>query len=419
MTTPPAGQAATFDIDQVRRDFPFLEAPARPGGDSPTVFLDSAASAQKSRQVLAAIQDFYSGSYANIHRGVYDLAARADAAYEGARDTVQRFLGADRREEIVFLRGATEAINLVAQSFLAPRLAAGDEVVVTELEHHSNWVPWQVACERAGATLRVAPVADDGHLQLDELTALLQRQPRLLAVTHVSNALGTIVPIAEIVALAQRHGVPVLIDGAQAVPHFAVDVAALDCDFYVFSSHKLFGPTGTGVLYGRHQHLKEMAPYQTGGGMIAAVSADRTTFAAPPARFEAGTPDIAGAVGLGAAIDYLQSFDASALRAHEDDLLHYASERLAEIPGLTILGGGEPRTAVLSWTMDGVHAHDVGTILASRGIAVRAGHHCAQPLMARFGVAATTRASFALYNHRNEVDALVEGLQAVHEIFGR
>ncbi|MEM7480419.1 MAG: cysteine desulfurase [Acidobacteriota bacterium] len=405
-----------FDAEAVRRDFPFLTEGRDPAG-APPVFLDSAASAQKPRPVLDAMTAFYEGSYANIHRGLYDLAARADAAYDGAREKVRAFIGAERTEEVVFVRGTTEGINLVAQSFLAPRLAVDDEVIVSELEHHSNLVPWQQVCRRAGASLKVAPIGDDGALDLDALEGLIGSRTRLIAITHLSNAIGTVVPISKVTALARHHGVPVLVDGAQAVPHGPVNIQELGCDFYVFSGHKMFGPTGIGVLWGRYERLAAMEPYQSGGGMIQYVTFDKAEFEDPPSRFEAGTPNIAGAVGLGAAVDYLGSLDWRALAAHEKDLLTYAEERLREVPGLELIPAGSEQQAVLSFVMEGAHAHDVGTVLASRGVAVRAGHHCAQPLMRRLGVPATTRASFALYNCRQDVDALAEGLRTVRQLF--
>jgi cysteine desulfurase / selenocysteine lyase len=411
---PPA--AAAFDAERRRADFPLLSQ--RVGGRR-LVYLDSAASAQKPQAVIDAVAGCYRSAYANIHRGLYELAQRVDAAYEGAREKVRVLLNAAHRHEIVFTRGTTEAINLVANSFARPRLTAGDEVLITALEHHSNIVPWQLACEATGARLRVAPIDDAGDVILEEYAALLGPRTRLAALGHVSNALGTVNPLAEMIALARERGVPVLVDGAQAVPHGPVDVQALGCDFYAFSSHKAFGPSGVGVLYGRRQRLAAMPPWQGGGDMIRSVRFEGTTYADPPARFEAGTPNIEGAVGLGAAIDYLTALDAVALAAHEADLLAYAVARLAEVPGVRVLGAPRRRSAVVSFVHAAAHPHDVATVLAEAGVAVRAGHHCAQPLMARLGVAATTRASFALYNTRADVDALAAALVRVGEIFGR
>jgi len=408
--------AARFDAERVRADFPQL---ARRENDRPLVFLDSAASAQKPQAVIDAVSRFYSTSYANIHRGLYRLAAAADAAYEGAREALAGFLNAPRRDEVVFVRGATEAINLVAHSYGGSRLTAGDEVLVTAMEHHSNIVPWQLLCERTGARLRVAPVDDRGDLDLDALAGLLGKRTRLVALTHVSNALGTVNPVAEIVRLAHRQGAVVLVDGAQAAPHLMVDVQALGCDFYACSGHKMFGPTGIGVLWGRYELLAAMPPYQGGGDMIRRVSFAGTEYADPPTRFEAGTPNIAGAVGLAAAVAYLEGLDAAALAAYESDLLAYASERLATIPGVSIVGTARHKVGVISFVVDGVHPHDVATVLAAAAVAVRAGHHCAEPLMERLGVPATTRASFALYNTRQDADALVAALGRVVEIFGR
>jgi cysteine desulfurase / selenocysteine lyase len=408
--------AAAFDAERRRADFPLLAQRFR---GRRLVYLDSAASAQKPQAVIDAVAGCYRSAYANIHRGLYELAQRVDAAYEGAREKVRVLLNAADRHEIVFTRGTTEAINLVANSFARPRLTAGDEVLITALEHHSNIVPWQLACEATGARLRVAPIDDAGDVVLEEYAALLGPRTRLAALGHVSNALGTVNPLAEMIALARERGVPVLVDGAQAVPHGPVDVQALGCDFYAFSSHKAFGPSGVGVLYGRRERLAAMPPWQGGGDMIRAVSFAKTTYADPPARFEAGTPNIEGAVGLGAAIDYLTALDAAALAAHEAGLLAYAVARLAEVPGVRVLGAPRRRSAVVSFVHADAHPHDVATVLADEGVAVRAGHHCAQPLMARLGVPATTRASFALYNTRADVDALATALVRVGEIFAR
>jgi cysteine desulfurase/selenocysteine lyase len=403
-----------FDPERARRDFPIL---AQQVHGRPLVFLDSAASAQKPRAVIEAMSRFYETDYANIHRGVYALSERATVAFESVREKVRAFLGAGETREIVFVRGTSEAINLVASSYGREHVTAGDEVLITHLEHHSNIVPWQMLCQERGARLRVAPIDDDGQLMLGELEKLLSPRTRIVAVTHVSNALGTIVDVAEITRMAHARGIPVLLDGAQAVPHLRVDVRELDCDFYCFSGHKLFGPSGIGVLYGRAELLEAMPPYQGGGEMILSVSFEETTYKEIPHKFEAGTPDIAGVVGLGAAIDYLASHDSDAVAAYERELLAYATERLSKLPGLRILGTAAEKTAMVSFVLDGVHPHDIGTILDQEGVAVRTGHHCAQPLMERFGVPATARASFALYNTRADVDALVAGLEQVREVF--
>jgi cysteine desulfurase/selenocysteine lyase len=404
-----------FDPRKIREDFPGLHQQVH---GRPLVFLDSAASAQKPRAVLDAIQRFYARDYANIHRGVYELSQRATAAFEAAREKVRRFLGANEAREIVFVRGTTEAINLVAASYGREHVEEGDEVLVTHMEHHSNIVPWQLLCQEKGARLRVAPIDDSGELRMEEFEKLLTPRTRLAAVTHVSNALGTVNPVREIVRLAHAHGIPVLLDGAQAVPHGRVDVRELDCDFYAFSGHKLFGPTGIGVLYGKAEWLEAMPPWQGGGEMILEVRFEGTSFKGIPHKFEAGTPDIAGAVGLGAAIDYLTALDLDAVAAFEHELLEYGSEALAAVPGLRLVGTAREKATVLSFVLEGVHPHDIGTILDREGVAVRTGHHCAQPLMERLGLPATARASLALYNTREDVDALVRGLHRVREVFG-
>ena len=382
------------------------------------MYLDNAATTQKPRQVIDAIARFYSEDNANIHRGVYDLCERATRLYEGARFTAQRFLGAADAREIVFVRGTTEAVNLVAHSFCRPRLGPGDEVVVSAMEHHSNIVPWQMVCEERGAHLRVVPMTERGELVLDALGDLLGPRTRMLAVTHVSNALGTVNPVKEIVALARERGVPVLLDGAQAAPHLRVDVQDIGCDFYAVSGHKVFGPTGVGVLFGRLAHLEAMPPYQGGGDMIRSVSFEKTTYAAPPARFEAGTQNIAGAVGFAAALEYLGALDWDAVVAHEAELLAHATQALGSIRGVRIVGTAPEKVGVVSFVLDGVHAHDVGTIVNMDGIAVRTGHHCAQPAMDFFGVPATARASFALYNTHAEVEALAASVGRVREVIG-
>ena len=408
------GRRTGWDLKRVRRDFPVL---ARTVNGKRLVYLDNAATAQKPQPVLDALTRFYTEYNANIHRAVYTLSEEATAAYEGTRTNVQGFLGAAERQEIVFVRGTTEAINLVAHSFVRPRLAPGDEVVITAMEHHSNIVPWQIVCGERGARLRVAPMNRDGELLLDQYAALLTPRTKFVSVVHVSNSLGTINPVQEMIRLAHARGIPVLVDGAQAVPHMRVDVHQLGCDFYAFSGHKIYGPTGIGVLYGRAALLEEMPPYQGGGDMIRSVTFEETTYAPVPAKFEAGTPNIAGVIGLGAALDYLSALDWSQMAAHEADLLTYASDAVAGVPGVRLIGTAAHKAAVVSFVVDGVHAHDVGTVLDQDGVAVRTGHHCTQPVMDFFGVPATARASFALYNGRDDVDALVEALGRVRQVF--
>jgi cysteine desulfurase / selenocysteine lyase len=411
-----ASAGVGFDVERVRADFPLLAQRVADG--RPLVYLDNAATTQKPRQVIDAISRFYAEDNANIHRGVYDLCERATRLYEGARIRSARFLNAADAREIVFVRGTTEAVNLVAQSFCRPRLGRGDEVVVSAIEHHSNIVPWQMVCEERGAVLRVIPMNERGELLLDDLEALLGPRTRMLAVTHVSNALGTVTPVREIVARAHARGVPVLVDGAQAVSHLRVDVRDIGCDFYTVSGHKIFGPTGVGLLYGRLSLLEAMPPYQGGGDMIRSVSFAGTTFAEPPARFEAGTPNIAGAVGLAAALDYVGALDWGAAMRHEAELLAHATEALSAIRGLRVIGTAAEKIGVVSFVLDGAHAHDVGTIVDQDGIAVRTGHHCAQPVMEFFDIAATARASFALYNTHAEVDALAAAVTRVREVLG-
>lgn len=405
----------TFDVERVRQDFPALHQEVH---GHPLVYLDSAASAHKPQVVIDALVAGYSGRYSNVHRGVHTLSQQATDDYEHARSVSRAFLGAERDDEVIFVRGATEGINLVAWSFVRPRLEEGDNVVISHMEHHSNIVPWQLVCADAGAELRVLPIDDRGQLELDAIDGLVDERTRMLALVHVSNALGTINPVAEVAERASRHGVPVLLDGAQAAPHTAIDVQALGCDFYVVSSHKLFGPTGIGALYGRFEHLSSMRPYQGGGEMITSVTFDSTEFNVPPHRFEAGTPHIVGAIGMAAAMDYVSALGFEAIAAHEHDLLDYATQRLNDLGAITIIGTAEHKASVVSFTVDGVHAHDVGTILDHQGVAVRAGHHCAQPVMDRYGVPATARASFALYNARADVDRLVDALGTVIEMFG-
>ncbi len=397
-----------IDVERIRRDFPILSTRVH---GKPLVYLDNAASTQKPRAVIDAITRFYETSYANIHRGVHDLSQRATAAHDQAREKVRRFLNAAEAPEIIFVRGATEAINLVAHSFAAERLSKGDEIVVSAMEHHANLVPWQVACERKGARLRVAPISDQGVLQLDELERLLTRRVRLLAITHVSNALGTQTPIHHIIDLAHARGIPVLVDGAQAVPHLKVDVQELKADFYVFSGHKLYGPSGIGVLYGRREHLDAMPPWQCGGDMIDRVTYEHSTYNILPYKFEAGTPDIAGAVALGAAIDYLETIGMSNIAMWEQELLAYGTQRLREIPGLRIIGTAPCKASVISFLVDGTHPTDLATILDHEGVAVRTGHHCAMPLMQRLGVPGTARASFAFYNTFQEIDTLERAIR--------
>jgi cysteine desulfurase/selenocysteine lyase len=410
---PPTRRA--FDAARVRGDFPILR---RRVGDRPLVYIDNAATSQKPRSVLETIQRYYAEENANIHRGVYHLSAEATLAYERARAKAQRFLGAGDPHEVVFVRGTTEAVNLVAQSFVRPRVREGDEILITHMEHHSNIVPWQLVTGQTGARLRVVPITDSGEVDLDAYERLLVPKTRFVSVVHVSNSLGTINPVKQMVQVARQKGVPVMVDGAQAAPHMRVDVQDLDCDFYAVSGHKMFGPTGIGLLYAKAALLDAMPPYHGGGEMIRSVSFEKTTFAPPPAKFEAGTPHIAGAIALGAAIDYLEGLDWEGIRTHEADLLTYATERLAVIPGVRLIGTAAHKAAVISFVLEGVHAHDIGTILDQEGVAVRTGHHCTQPVMARMGVPATARASFALYNTRDDVDALLMGLDRVREVFG-
>ena len=403
-----------FNIDRVRADFPILEQQVH---DLPLVYLDNAATTQKPRSVIDAISNYYLSYNANIHRGVHQLSQSATDAYEAARKGVQTFLNAEDAKEIIFVRGATEAINLVAQTYGRQHVNAGDEIVVTAMEHHSNIVPWQMLCEEKGAHLRVAPINDAGELLLDEFEALLNAKTKLVSVVHTSNVLGTVNPVGRIVEMAHAKGIPVLVDGAQAVPHGGVDVRALDCDFYAFSGHKIYGPTGIGILYGKRALLEAMPPYQGGGDMIRSVTFEKTIYNQLPYKFEAGTPDIAGVVGLGAAIEYVNGIGLSDIVAHEEDLLAYGTEALSAIPGLTLIGTAKEKVSVLSFVLEGIHPHDIGTILDRQGIAIRTGHHCAQPLMQRFCIPATARASLAVYNTAQEIDALVAGIHKVKEVF--
>ncbi len=403
----------SFDVERIRKDFPILQV----GTGPPLAYLDTAASAQKPQPVVDALGDFYTRHYANIHRGVYELSADATARYEAARDKVRAFLGAAEAREIVFVRGTTEAINLVAACYGRTHIGTGDEVLITALEHHANLVPWQQLCIERGAKLRVAPVDDAAHLDIEAFEALLGPRTRLVAATHVSNAVGTRVPVRELIRLAHARGIPVLLDGAQAAPRFPVNVLELEVDFYAFSGHKLYGPSGIGALYGRAELLDAMPPYQTGGGMIERVRFEETTFAAVPERFEAGTPNIAGAVGLGVACDYLSSIGMEAVERHEAALLAHAERLLGEIPELRVIGTAAAKTGVLSFVLDGVHPHDVGTVLDGSGVAVRAGHHCAQPLMERLGVPATVRASLGIYNNFDDLERLADAIRRCLKLF--
>ena len=402
-------------MEAIRKDFPIL---ARTVHGQPLVYLDNGATSQKPQAVIDALSHYYAEENSNIHRGVHYLSERATTVYEGAREKIKRFINAPKSQEIIFVRGTTEAINLVAQSYGRAFLKAGDEIIVSAMEHHSNIVPWQMLCEQVGARLRVIPINHDGELVMDEYRRLLTEKTKFVSVTHVSNALGTIVPVKEVVALARERGVPVMLDGAQAAPHLKLDVQEIGCDFYAFSGHKLFGPTGVGVLFGRSELLERMPPYQGGGDMISLVTFEKTHYNVLPYKFEAGTPHIAGGIGLGAAIDYLGTLNWKQVVAHEQDLLAYATDSLSSIPGLKIIGTAKEKAGVVSFVFDHVHAHDVGTILDQEGIAVRAGHHCAMPVMQRFGVPATTRASFAFYNTRDEVDALRRAIHRVLKVFG-
>jgi len=406
--------AVPLDVARIREDFPILRQRIR---GKPLVYLDNAATSQKPQVVIDAVTRFYTAENANIHRGVHYLSERATVAYDEAREKVARFLNAHSSREIIFTRGTTEGINLVAQTYGRTHLKPGDDIVITTMEHHSNIVPWQLVCEQTGATLRAAPISDEGELDLDAFERLLGDRTRLVAVVHVSNALGTINPIKRLVALAHARGIPVLVDGAQAAPHLQVDVQDLDCDFFVFSGHKVFGPTGVGVLYGRETLLDRMPPYQGGGDMIATVTLQRSTWAPLPAKFEAGTPMIAQVLGLGAALDYVSQLGLDAIAAWEQDLLRYATERVSQINGIRLIGTAREKASVLGFVLEGVHPHDIGTVLDDLGVAIRAGHHCAQPVMERFGVPATARASLAFYNTRAEIDVLVDGLMTVKKMF--
>ena len=410
----PGRPAVPLDVARVREDFPILRQRVR---GKPLVYLDNAATSQKPQVVIDALSRFYTAENANIHRGVHYLSERATVAYDEAREKVARFLNARSSREIIFTRGTTEGINLVAQSYARTHLKPGDDIVITVMEHHSNIVPWQLICEQTGATLRAAPINDEGELDMEAFERLLGDRTRLVAVVHLSNALGTINPIKRLVALAHARGIPVLVDGAQAAPHLRVDVQDLDCDFFAFSGHKVFGPTGVGVLYGREALLERMPPYQGGGDMIATVTLQRSTWAPLPAKFEAGTPMIAQVIGLGAALDYVSELGLEAIGAWEQELLSYATEGVRQIEGIRLIGTAREKASVLGFVLQGVHPHDIGTVLDDAGVAIRAGHHCAQPVMERFGVPATARASFAFYNTRAEIDILVDGLLTVKKMF--
>ena len=410
----PKTQPVDFDVERIREDFPVLRQTVN---GKPLVYLDNAASSQVPQVVIDRGSIYLEDEHSNIHRGVHYLSQKATTAYEGAREKVKRFINARESRECLFVRGATEGINLVMHGYGRKFIGAGDEIIISAMEHHANIVPWQMLCEEKGARLRVIPMNDAGELLLDEYDALLNERTKLVAVTHVSNALGTVNPIKQMIDQAHKYGVPVLIDGAQGVPHLRVDVQDLDCDFYAFSGHKMFAPTGSGVIYGKTALLETMNPFQGGGDMIKSVTFEKTIYGDLPNKFEAGTPAIASQIGLGAAIDYLNTLDRKKAAAHEDELLRYATEKLSAIEGVRIIGTAREKLSVLSFVIDDIHPHDIGTILDQEGIAVRAGHHCAQPVMQRFNVPATARASFAFYNTKEEVDVLARTIERVVEIF--
>ena len=405
-----------YDVEKIRADFPILSEEIR--GQS-LVFLDSAASAQKPRQVIDRVSDVYETSYANVHRGLHYLSEHATAAYEGAREKIRAFINADDVREVIYTKGATDAINLVAGSWGRQNLQAGDEIIISYAEHHSNIVPWQLLCEEKGAVLKVIPVDDEGAFHLDDFTALLSERTKIVAVTHVSNVLGTVIPIKEMARLAHQQGAVIMIDGCQGITHIAIDVQDLDCDFYAFSGHKLYGPSGIGVLYGKAHLLEAMPPYQSGGDMIERVTFAKTTWAELPHKFEAGTPPIAQAIGLGAAIDYVRSIGIAAIAAHEQDLLNYTTQKLSAVDGVRLIGTAAGKVSVISFVMDCAHPHDIATIVDQTGVAIRAGHHCAQPLIDRFEIPSAARASFGMYNTRDDADRLVASLEKVKEIFAR
>jgi cysteine desulfurase/selenocysteine lyase len=411
---PDRAASAHLDVERIRRDFPILRQRVH---GHPLVYLDNAATTQKPQCVIDAVTHYYSADNANVHRGLHQLSERATEAYEGSREKIRRFINAGDAREIIFVRGATEGINLVAESYGRRNVGPGDEILITAMEHHSNIVPWQMLCEEKGARLRVAPIDDAGDLMIDAFERLLGAKTKLVALPHVSNALGTVNPVGRLVEMAHRRNIPVLIDGAQAAPHLKIDVREIDCDFYTFSSHKVFGPTGVGALYGKASLLEKMPPYQGGGDMILSVTFEKTVYNALPYKFEAGTPHIAGAVGFGAALDYLERIGIGAITAYEDELLAYATAKVAAIEGVRIIGTAKEKAGVISFVMDSAHAHDVGTILDQEGVAIRTGHHCAMPIMERFGVPATARASLAFYNTPAEIDALVRAIHKVREVF--
>lgn len=414
MTKTAVKEMTNWDVDKVRKDFPVLSQTVN---GKPLVYLDNGASSQVPQSVIDRTSKYLAEEHSNIHRGVHYLSQHATTAYEAAREKVKRFINAKESKECIFVRGTTEGVNLVAYSYGRKFIGEGDEIIVSQMEHHSNIIPWQQIAEEKGATIRMIPMNESGELIIDEYENLLNERTKIVAVTHVSNSLGTVNPLKEMIATAHKFGVPVCVDAAQSVPHFPVDVQDLDADFFIFSGHKMFGPTGSGVMYGKREWLDQMPPYQTGGGMIRSVSFEKTTFAPIPDKFEAGTPAIAAGIGLGAAIDYINAIDFEAAAAYEHELLEYATERLADIPGVKIIGTAADKASVLSFTIEGVHPHDIGTILDQQGIAIRAGHHCAQPVMQFFDVPATARASFAFYNTREEVDKLADAVQKVIEVF--
>jgi len=407
--------AAAFDVERVRADFPILATEVY---GKPLVYLDNGASAQKPRAVIDAMTTVMETGYSNVHRGVHRLSQVATDSFEAARKKAAQFINARSDKEIIFTRGATEAINLVAASYGRKFFSKGDEIIVSHMEHHSNIVPWQLLCEEIGAVLKVVPIDDDGNFLFDEFQKLISKKTKLVAVTHVSNALGTVVPVKDVIDVAHAHGAVALVDGCQAAPHMAIDVQDLDADFYTFSGHKVYGPTGVGVLYGKEDLLNTMPPYQGGGDMIASVSFEKTTFQKAPHRFEAGTPAIVEVIGFGAALDYISEIGLDQISAHEQSLLEYATEQLRSMNTIRLIGTAREKASIISFVMDGVHAHDVGTIVDRTGIAIRVGHHCAEPVMQRYGVAATARASFGLYNTHAEVDKLIDALQEVKELFG-
>jgi cysteine desulfurase / selenocysteine lyase len=407
-------KAMPFDVAAVKKDFPILE---RQVHGKPLVYLDNAATTHKPRKVIEAIGRFYADENSNVHRGVHYLSQLATDLYEEAREKVRAFLNASSVSEIVYTRGATEAINLVAQTYGRENIRAGDEIVISTIEHHSNIVPWQMLCGQTGARLRVIPINDEGEILMDEYERMLNERTKFVSIVHVSNALGTVNPVKRVIDLAHERGIPVLVDGAQSIQHIPIDVRELGCDFFVFSGHKIYGPTGIGVLYGRESLLDAMPPYQGGGDMILSVTFEKTIYSDLPYKFEAGTPDIAGAIGLGAAMEYFSSLDLPGLIAHENELLSYASHRLGSLPGVRLIGTAREKTSVISFMLCAVHPHDIGTILDQHGIAIRAGHHCAQPTMQRLGIPATARASMALYNTKQDIDALIRGAEHVLEVF--